>query len=111
MAAATISDGGSLGVDTTSLVYVTGFAGIQDTVNVSTLVTQYNTTFSNFPQFNRGDLVRYYVRRTGAIDSSDPLWTLYGSGVSANDTYAKSVYLMSIGIDYNTKLPAPSATS
>ena len=111
VAAATISDGGSLGVDTTSLVYVTGFAGIQDTVNVSTLVTQYNTTFSNFPQFNRGDLVRYYVRRTGAIDSSDPLWTLYGSGVSANDTYAKSVYLMSIGIDYNTKLPAPSATS
>ena len=111
VAAATISDGGSLGVDTTSLVYVTGFAGIQDTVNVSTLVTQYNTTFSNFPQFNRGDLVRYYVRRTGAIDSSDPLYTLYGSGITANDTYGKSIYLMSIGIDYNTKLPAPSATS
>jgi hypothetical protein len=114
IAATVVSDGGSLGVDTTALVYLTGYAGIQDTVNVSPLQIQYNTTFSNFPQFERGDLVRYYVRRTGAIDSSDPLYALYGTAnpnITANDTYAKSVYLMSIGIDYNTKLPAPSATS
>jgi len=123
IASTAIGDGDSLGVDTTTMIYVTGYPGPQDTVNALTYDI-YSTVFTlsgNWPNFNRGDLARFYLRRTGglltaagAINTDDPLWQLYGSNglpsITANDLFSKPIYLMGVNIDWNTKSLIPPAS-
>jgi hypothetical protein len=118
LAATAIGNGGQLGVDNTTTIFVTGYPGTQDVINALTYDI-YNTVFTlsgNFPSFNRGDLVRFYLRRTGQIGTDDILYQLYGvnglPSITANDQFSGNAALLGVTVDWNTKglIPPVSGT-